>query len=223
MKTFILVLAHLLTLLLHSQNSSETSNPKTNDSLTTQSVVEKKIKTISSKAQDVFDVIIDELIATDKTQIKNITFLVEVGSFQSASETKVLLKQGIRVLAKKLTPNDQVAIVTYGKSSKTLITHTPLSSKSAIIKAINRLSIESTQVSLKGIEQAYKLAEDNYNEKAENIVVLLRDDAEFEAEDIATVAVDNLDTRQAEVKKQKNATILITAISLIPEIIRIIK
>lgn len=224
MKTILFILANMLMYISYSQTPNNSENTKTSDSISSNLKVEKKITTISSKVQDVFDVIIDELIKTDEKKTpKRITFLIEVASSESLVENKILLKQGIKILAKKLANDDQIALVTYGRSSKIVLNHTLLANKSILIESINNINAESIQVNLDGIDKAYQIAEDNYNDKGENIVVLLRDDTKFDIVDMTSTTLDSLTLQKAQIKKQKNATILVTALSLLPEIIRIIK
>lgn len=219
MKRRIVALAVLLTQLLCAQN---TTNSKLNDSLSSTQEIDKKVMTVSSKVQDVFDVIIDELIA-DTKKPKNIIFLVEVTSETSLKDSRTLLKQGVKVLSKKLDANCNLAIVTYSRSNQVICNFQSVKNKSQLVEAVQKIQVQHSSVDLQGIDLAYKLAEDSYNAKGDNIVVLLRDEAQLDLADASEQLTNTLTPEEIQIKKQNKATIIVTALSLIPDIIRIIK
>ena len=105
---------------------------------------------------------------------RNIVLLVEVTSETSLKENRTLLKQGVKVLSKKLDANNNLAIVTYSRSNKVISSFQSVKNKAQLVDAVQSIGVQHSSVDLQGIDLAYKLAEDHYNVKGENIVVLLR-------------------------------------------------
>lgn len=190
--------------------------------------IDKKIITISAKTAAIFDVLIEESLLEapeDKSQQKpkHITFLLEITSEASLNKNKILLEQALKLLSKKAQQQDKIAIVTFSRSNAIVLQPTAAKNKKEITRALNTITVNNQQVGLSGIDKAYQLAEDHYTINGENIVFLLRDDTIIETEDIVAVVQDDLVAQETMIKKQQKTTILVTALSLIPEIIRIIK
>lgn len=202
------------------------TNPK--EVIADSTEIDKKITTISAKTAAIFDALIEEslLKATEskkQQKPKHITFLLEITSEASLNKNKILLEQALKLLSKKAQQQDKIAIVTFSRSNAIVLQPTAAKNKKVIIKALNNIAVNNQQVDLTGIDKAYQLAEDHYAENGENIVFLLRDDTIIETEDVIAVVQDDLVAQETMIKKQQKTTILVTALSLIPEIIRIIK
>ena len=82
--------------------------------------------------------------------------------------------------------------------------------------AIDDLKSSIKEFHQDGIELTYKYAKDNFNDKAINTIVMVRNpNAKSNGNSETTLSI--------QPKKKKNNAVLITAISLLPELIAIIK
>ena len=219
MKTLITILLIVIPQLFLAQ-----THQKETDSVE----IDKKIITISAKVADVFDALIEESLLEDtddkkKQATKNITFLLEVTSETSLNKNKILLEQALKLLSKRAQLTDKIAIVTFSKSNEIILEPTLAKKKKQIVNSLDNIIVNHQQVGLTGIDKAYELAEKHHSIKGDNIVFLLRDDSIIETEDVVAVVQDDLVAQETMIKKQQKTTILVTALSLIPEIIRIIK
>lgn len=105
----------------------------------------------------------------------NLVFLVDVsGSMQSAKKLP-LLKEGFRMLAEQLRPQDRVAMVVYAGSSGLVLESTPGSETDKIKQSIARLEAGGSTAGAAGLRQAYQIAERNRIEDGINRVLLATD------------------------------------------------
>ncbi|MGI9353932.1 MAG: vWA domain-containing protein [Rhizobiaceae bacterium] len=105
----------------------------------------------------------------------NLVFLLDVsGSMRSADKLPLLIKS-FRLLLKKLNPEDTVSIVTYAGRSATVLEPTKASDRNKIIAALENLRAGGSTAGAQGIEQAYKLAQQNFVDGGVNRVMLATD------------------------------------------------
>lgn len=105
----------------------------------------------------------------------NFTFLIDTsGSMQSADKLPLLLTS-FRLLLDALGEDDTVAIVTYAGSSGVALEPTRVAEKGRILDALDRLTAGGSTAGAAGIETAYRLAEDRFDDEAVNRVILATD------------------------------------------------
>jgi len=92
-----------------------------------------------------------------------------------ASNRLPLVKQSLAMLLAELDPKDRVAIVAYAGEAGTVLAPTGVSERSKILGAIERLGAGGSTAGGDGIRQAYALAEQNFDPKAINRVILATD------------------------------------------------
>jgi Ca-activated chloride channel family protein len=105
----------------------------------------------------------------------NLVFLMDVSGSMQGPDRLELVKNAFRMLVEELKPDDTVAIVTYASGSGIMLEPTKISDKSKIIAAIDRLGAGGSTAGAQGIQDAYRLAETNFDKSAVNRVILATD------------------------------------------------
>jgi Ca-activated chloride channel family protein len=105
----------------------------------------------------------------------NLVFLIDTSGSMNAPNKLPLVKQSLGMLLDQLGENDTVAIVTYAGSAGTALTPTPASQKAKILAAMDQLGAGGSTAGAEGIRQAYALAEQNFDPKGVNRVILATD------------------------------------------------
>lgn len=107
--------------------------------------------------------------------VANLVFLVDVSGSMQPSERLPLLKQALRSLAKRLSPADRVAIVTYASSAGVRLPSTSAEQRDRILEAIDSLEAGGSTNGEGGIRQAYEAARSHFVPGGVNRVLLCTD------------------------------------------------
>jgi Ca-activated chloride channel family protein len=105
----------------------------------------------------------------------NLVFLMDVSGSMAPPDRLPLVKNAFRLLVDELSPDDTVAIVTYASGSGIHLEPTKIADKPKILAAIDRLSAGGSTAGAQGIQDAYRLAEANFDKSAVNRVILATD------------------------------------------------
>lgn len=105
----------------------------------------------------------------------NLVFLLDVSGSMNDPEKLPLLKNSMKLLLDTLGPDDTVAIAVYAGAAGTALEPTKVSEKSKILRAIDNLNAGGSTAGAEGIELAYQLAGENFDEEAVNRVILATD------------------------------------------------
>jgi Ca-activated chloride channel family protein len=105
----------------------------------------------------------------------NLVFLIDTSGSMEGQNRLPLVKQSLAMLVGELKPSDRVAIVAYAGDAGTALEPTPVSEKSKILGAIERLGAGGSTAGGEGIRQAYALAAQNFDAKSVNRVILATD------------------------------------------------
>ncbi len=114
-------------------------------------------------------------VETAEQPAANLVFLLDVSGSMSSQDKLPLLIKSFRLLLQKLNPTDKVSIVTYAGRSATVLEPTEASNQSTIINALENLKAGGSTAGAQGIEQAYRLAEQNFVKDGVNRVMLATD------------------------------------------------
>lgn len=90
----------------------------------------------------------------------NVVLLVDVSGSMGPADRLPLLKQGFRLFAESLRPQDRVAIVTYASGTAVALEPTTGQDKQKILGAIDALGAGGATAGSEGLQRAYALAED---------------------------------------------------------------
>ncbi|WP_246695675.1 vWA domain-containing protein [Methylocystis rosea] len=105
----------------------------------------------------------------------NLVFLIDVSGSMSPQDRLPLVKNALRMLVDELKPEDSVALVTYASGSGVALEPTKLADKAKILAAIDALGAGGSTAGAQGIQDAYRLAESNFDRSAVNRVILATD------------------------------------------------
>ncbi|HEY8212654.1 MAG TPA: VWA domain-containing protein, partial [Methylocystis sp.] len=105
----------------------------------------------------------------------NLVFLVDVSGSMASQDRLPLIKNALRMLIGELKPEDSVAVVTYASGSGVALELTKVSDKAKILAAVDALGAGGSTAGAQGIQDAYRLAEANFDASAVNRVILATD------------------------------------------------
>jgi len=105
----------------------------------------------------------------------NLVFLIDVSGSMNSPDKLGLLKSSMSLLTQQLDANDTVSIVVYAGASGTVLQPTAGNQHQAIERALTRLQAGGSTNGAAGIELAYQLAAQNFNEQGTNRVILATD------------------------------------------------
>jgi len=103
----------------------------------------------------------------------NLVFLIDVSG--SMSDDLSLVKASLKMLVAQLRSDDRVAIVVYAGEAGTVLAPTRGDNKQAIETALDQLESGGSTAGGAGIEQAYRLAEENFIKGGNNRIILATD------------------------------------------------
>lgn len=197
-RLFTIVFALLITVASHSQ--------------------EKTIETESVTLDNLIMFIVEHYnIQDDSTETKNITFLIETYGDDFNLEDKVILKQAFKLLAKSVTEDDLISIVMYSTINGIALSQAEATDIKKLLYVIEHPKSSVKTLEDDGIELAYEFTKENFVEDSENSVVMIRiPNRESE------VANSETNNKKNNTRKKSNVLVL-TAITLLPEIIAVIK
>lgn len=182
---------------------------------------EKNIGTLSVSVENLIPFIVENYSTSDENdelEAKNITFLIQTSSDDLSPEDKVIFKHAFKLLSQRLTENDVISIVTYsGLNGLALDSASPKDSKK-LLHTIENLKASIKEFHPDGIDIAYAHAKENFDEEAQNSVVMIRNPN-------ASPTIKATEVKEAaSIKpKTKSNAVLLTAITLLPEILAVIK
>ncbi len=130
-------------------------------------------------------------ISKENLPPSNLTFLIDVSGSMGDSSKLPLLKKAFKLLVKQLREEDRVAIVVYAGAAGVVLKPTSGKHKNKIIDALENLESGGSTAGGEGIELAYKLAEENFNKKGNNRVILATD-GDFNVGDSSNEAMELL-------------------------------
>lgn len=192
----------ILTAFLATTSIAQEMNIETK-SVTLDNLITFTVENYSVKSED-----------TESDQ-QNISFLIQVPETNLSIEDNVILKQAFKLLSNRLTEDDLISIITYSGFNGVALKHAEPNAIKKILHTINNFKSSIKEFHQDGIELAYKYAKENFDEEAINSVVMVRN---------PNISSENDNTVLMSVKPQKkNNAVLITAISLLPELLAIIK
>ena len=115
-----------------------------------------------------------DIKATERPPM-NVVLLVDVSGSMGPPDRLPLLKQGFRLFAERLRPQDRVAIVTYADGTAVALEPTGGRDKDKILAAIDALGAGGGTAGGDGLQRAYALAERHFDQAAVNRVLLATD------------------------------------------------
>lgn len=114
-------------------------------------------------------------IKTEERPNSNFVFLLDVSGSMNDPNKLPLLKNAMKLLTRKLSEKDRVSIVVYAGASGLVLPSTAGNNKAKILSALTKLNAGGSTNGGKGIELAYKVAQENFIKGGINRVILATD------------------------------------------------
>ncbi|PNQ72916.1 hypothetical protein C1T31_09420 [Hanstruepera neustonica] len=150
----------------------------------------------------------------------NIVFLIETTNKNPSQEDIILLKQAFRFLAKRLSKNDHVSIIAYSGMNGLVLDKTDPTDTKKTLYALDDIKGQIDKSCRDGIAFAYEYVKKAFESDSNNSVVMIRNPNaanQHYKSSVTSVSQDNI-------KPKGNGTaIVLTAITLLPELIAVIK
>ncbi|MDE7330827.1 MAG: von Willebrand factor type A domain-containing protein [Lachnospiraceae bacterium] len=105
----------------------------------------------------------------------NLVFLLDVSGSMGDYDKLPLLQEAFGMLVENLTEKDRISIVTYSNKDKIVLEGVSGDKTSIIMRALNSLQAGGGTNGSRGIETAYRIAEENFIEGGNNRVILATD------------------------------------------------
>lgn len=179
---------------------------------------EKNIETESVTLDNLITFVVEHFrTQEDSTETKNITFLIETYGDEFNLEDKVILKQAFKLLSKRISEDDLISIVTYSNINGIALRQEAATDIKKLLYVIEHPKSSVKTFEDDGIELAYEFTKENFVEDSENSVIMIRIPNRTSQGD-KTVA-----TKANKTGKNKGNAVVLTAITLLPELIAVIK
>lgn len=135
----------------------------------------------------------------------NLVFLIDTSGSMYAPNKLPLVKQSLEMLLDQLDGNDSVAIVTYAGTAGTALEPTPASEKARIKAVIEGLGAGGSTAGAEGIRQAYRLAEQHFDARGVNRVILTTD-GDF------NVGITNQDELKGYIERERGKGVFLSVL-----------
>ncbi len=176
---------------------------------------EKNVFTKSVQLQEFIPFIVSNYKKEiDSIKTKHITFLIPVDNPDEITENSIILKQGFRLLVSRLSEDDTVSIVAYSSINGEVLKPTSPKELKKVLYALNNIDASVSEKHKDGVQLGYDLANQNFNNEGINSVVIVRD---------ANAGKKIASFKKKKEKRPRSNAILLTLISLAPEMIKILK
>jgi Ca-activated chloride channel homolog len=137
----------------------------------------------------------------------NLVFLIDVSGSMAPEDRLPLVKNAFRLLLDQLRPDDTVGIVTYASGTGVALRPTRAANRSEILNAIDRLGAGGSTAGAQGIQDAYALAEANFDASGVNRIILATD-GDF------NVGITNRDELKSFVERKRHKGIFLSILGV---------
>ena len=187
-------------------------------------IAQNSIETQSIAIEDLITFIANsfplEAEADDKIKTKQISFIIETSKKNFSAEDRVVLQQAFKFLATRLNKEDAISLFVYSGQNGLLLDRVSVKEIKKIMSVINDVKGSISKKHTDGITMAYQLAQDNFNSDANNSVIMVRNPNVVKA---ANSEVEITANKASNSKNMAGNALLLTAITLLPELISVIK
>ncbi|RAJ16283.1 vWA domain-containing protein [Olleya aquimaris] len=214
------VLTLLLFLFISLETTAQDQNLETK-SVTLDNLIAFVADNFPSEKTIAFNEDDEDLDNEDRINNYQITFLIETTTSNFSSEDEIILKQALKFLSTRLTEEDKLSIVVYSGQNGLLLDNESPTVLKKVLHAISDVNGNLIEDYEDGIGEAYTYATNNLSEEANNLLIMVRNpDAK---EDTNQVVESVVKTQVSDSKTNTGSIVLLTAISLLPELIEVIK
>ena len=174
---------------------------------------EKNIKTQQVDIDNLISYVVENYKSKKSCEVtpKNIVLLIQFNN-DFSEEKKIILKQSLKLMSSRLSENDKISILTYSGINGIVMKQTNATKIKKILKSVIDFNESIKEMHKDGIDFAYKYANDHFDEDAINSIIMVRNSSP------TPIAANS-----KQGKKKRNNIFLLTAISLLPEVLSVIK
>lgn len=144
-------------------------------------------------------------IPTENLPPSNIVFLIDVSGSMQSPEKLPLVKASMKMLVDQLRQEDFISMVVYAGAAGLVLPPTSGTEKTKIKDAIDRLEAGGSTAGGDGIKLAYKVANENFNKKGNNRVILCTD-GDFNVGESSDDAMERL------IEKERQSGVFLTVL-----------
>ena len=160
---------------------------------------------------------------------QQLLFLFETPSNTVSRDAFFYMEQSLLLMLKRLKPTDQIGIATYGHHNRIVLEFTEVAQLNDVPKLLRQIENSKMSSGEDGIEMAYQYAERNRGHQGDHLVLMIRDNVSQKSSQLATRAtntranVQEAATSATDSKGKIGGAIALTALSILPEILQVIK
>jgi hypothetical protein len=182
---------------------------------------------ISIKAQNVVTQSVDikdfvpfvvENIDSDLNITKNLTLILQTKNSKFSNENFFILKQGIQLLKSRLNTSSKISIVIYDEFDGILLENAIINSEKQILNLLSNYSKNIRSSDIDGISLGYNIAENYYDDKNHNEVIIIRNN-----EEKVILVNSELNSKKEKKFSGTGQAILVSTLAILPELINVIK
>lgn len=181
------------------------------------------IKTKSVSIDNLISFIVDDIESKDANSTappEHLIFLLQTPVGDLIAEDKVILKQAFKLVSNRLSSNDHLSILAYSGLNGIALNKAASKDLKDIIYTIENLKTSIKEPHKDGIELAYNFAESSKDVDGNCTIIMVRNPKAMIARSDTNASVQN--SLNVDKPKKGNA-VLLTAITLLPQIISVIK
>ena len=114
-------------------------------------------------------------VLDENRKAANLVFLIDISGSMDQGNRLGLVKQSLRILLDELAEGDRVAIVVYGSRAEVRLEPTDINHREVILTAIESLRPSGATNAYAGLQEAYRIARENYKSHKLNRLILCSD------------------------------------------------
>lgn len=104
-----------------------------------------------------------------------LTFVIDISGSMNTENRLGLVKESLNMLIDQMTEDDKIGIAVYGSKGRKLLEHTSGDKKEYIKGKIAQLKPEGSTNASEGLQIGFKMADDHFDEDANNRIILCTD------------------------------------------------
>ncbi|MFT6502129.1 MAG: Ca-activated chloride channel family protein [Crocinitomicaceae bacterium] len=146
-------------------------------------------------------------IEKESLPTNNLVFLIDVSGSMAQPEKLEILKKGFKLLINELREEDHVSICVYAGAAGVVLQPTSGQNKDLILDALLNLTAGGSTAGGEGIELAYALAEEHFDNEGNNRIILATD-GDF------NVGISNDDALIKLIEKKRETGVFLTVLGV---------
>ena len=135
----------------------------------------------------------------------NLVFLVDVSGSMQDTNKLPLVKRSLKLLTDQMRPRDRIALVVYAGAAGLVLDSTAGNEKQKILRAIDNLQAGGSTNGSAGLNLAYEVAAENFQEQGINRVIIASDGD-------MNVGISSIDALKTMIEQKRESGIALTTL-----------